>query len=258
MQTVDSPALTVDRHEQLIDHLAVHGTITTNAAAQELAVSVDTIRRDLRALHGRGLLRRVHGGATRLSPLSPSYIGRTSDDSAERTRLADAVVKRFRAGQVIGLDAGTTTTAIAARVPQALQITIVTNSPAAAMALADHQSAHVILLGGNVDLTWMAATGPVTVDAIRSYRFDLAIVGACSFDLAAGATTRSQLEVATKQAFCTAAVETLIPLEASKLNTAAPFRIADSADVSIMVVEDSADAEHIAAWRSAGIDITTV
>lgn len=254
----ESVELVADRHDQLLDHLAVHGKITTNTAAADFAVSVDTIRRDLRSLHDRGLLRRVHGGAIRLSPLSPSYAGRTSDDSAERTVLADAVVEQFRAGQVIGLDAGTTTTAVAARIPQTLQVTIVTNSPAAAMALADHQSARVILLGGNVDLTWMAATGPVTVDAIRNYRFDVAIVGACSFDLAAGATTRSEPEVATKRAFLTASAETLMPLEASKVNTAAPFRIADPSEVSIIVVKGSTDSKLIDTWRSSGIDITTV
>lgn len=258
MQVADHFELVDDRHEHLLNDLRKHRTITTNTAAEELGVSVDTIRRDLRLLHDRGLLRRVHGGAVQLSPLSPSFTGRVSDDSAERSKLADAVVRRFQAGQVIGLDAGTTTTEIAARIPQSLEITIVTNNPAAAIALADHQSAHVVLLGGDVDLRWMATTGPTTVDAIRGYHLDLAVVGACSFDHTAGATTRSQHEVATKRALLTAAAETLMPLETSKLSTIAPFRIADATEVGIVVVEDVADPTLILKWQSAGIDITTV
>lgn len=49
-----------------------------------------------------------------------------------------------------------------------------------------------------------------------------------------------------------------MPLETSKLNTTAPFRIADATEVSIVVVEDVAGPTLIMKWRSAGIDITTV
>ena len=258
MQIDLGPELVAERHQRLIAVLSEHRKIATNAAADELGVSVDTIRRDLRILHDRGLLRRVHGGAVPLSPLSPSYSGRTSDDSRERTKLADGLVQRFRSGQVIGLDAGTTTTEIAARLPVTLEITIVTNNPAAATALADHPTAQVILIGGEVDLRWMATTGPTAVDAIRRHHLDLAIVGACSFDPTAGATTRSHHEVATKQALLAAATQTVIPLESSKLGTIAPFHIAAAHDVEITVVEDSTDPKIISAWRSAGIDITTI
>ena len=84
------------------------------------------------------------------------------------------------------------------------------------------------------------------------------IVGACSFELTAGATTRSQHEVATKQAYFTAAAETLMPLETSKLNTIAPFHIADATDVGIIVMANATDPKLIETWRSAGIDVTTI
>jgi len=104
----------------------------------------------------------------------------------------------------------------------------------------------------------MATTGPTAVDAIRSYHLDIAIVGACSFDLSADATTGSQHEVATKQAFLTAAAEALTALETSKLNTIAPFHIADATDVGIVVMKNATDPNLVKTWRSAGIDVTTV
>jgi DeoR/GlpR family transcriptional regulator of sugar metabolism len=258
MQTSEDVDLVDDRHRWLLEQLAEQRRITTNAAADELGVSVDTVRRDLRALHDRGLLRRVHGGAVQLSPLSPSFSGRANDHSPERARLANAVAESFQAGQVIGLDAGTTTTAIAAAIPQSLEVTIVTNNPAAAIALGDHRSASVILLGGDVDLRWMATTGAATVDAIRSYQFDLAVIGACSYDLTVGATTRSQYEVETKRAMITAAAETLIPLESTKLGTVAPFRIAGPTDAGIAVVGESVGRKTIGQWRAAGVDVTSI
>ncbi len=246
-----------DRQQWILTQLAEKRQVNTNAVAEEFDVSVDTIRRDLRSLHDQGLLRRVHGGAVPLSPLSPSFSGRSADDSTERSQLADLVVRSLRAGQVIGLDAGTTTTEIAARLPQTLQVTIVTNNPAAAVVLADHPAASVVLLGGTVDLQWMATTGPATVDSIRNFHLDLAIVGACSFDATAGATTRSPNEVATKQAFIAAAATTVIPIESNKLSTVAPFHVADPTETDLLVTASALDSAVQEKWHSAGIRVLT-
>lgn len=258
MHTDERPDLVDERRSWLLERLAQRRRVATNEAADLLEVSVDTVRRDLRALHDRGLLRRVHGGAVPLSPLAPSFSGRTADDSPRRAALADAVVRTFRSGQLIGLDAGTTTTRIAACLPTSLEVTIVTNNPAAALALADHPAARVILVGGQVDLTWMATTGPAAVDAIREYHLDLAVVGVCAFDADHGAATRSRDEVATKRAFMAAAAETVMPLESSKLGTVAPFRICGTDAVDRVVIEAGADPERVAACEAAGTAVEVV
>lgn len=253
---MDTVELVDDRQRWLLEQLDENRRIMTNIAAEQLGVSVDTVRRDLRALHDRRLLRRVHGGAVPISQLSSSFSGRSTEQSPSRTALAAAVVARFHTGDVIGLDAGSTTVEIAAQIPQTLNVTIVTNSPAAALALADHRSASVILLGGAVDLTWMATTGPETVDAWRNYRLDLAVLGICAFDPAMGASTRSRNEVPTKRALISAAAETVLPVQAEKLGTQAPFHVASSADIDSLVVESLSDSTIITQCRSAGLDVS--
>lgn len=253
---MDTVELVEDRHRWLLEHLADHRQITTNDAAETLGVSVDTIRRDLRLLHDRGLVRRVHGGAVPVSALPTSFTGRVTDHSPGRTSLAAAVVDRFRSGDLVGLDGGSTNVEIARLIPQTLEITIVTNSPAAATALADHRSAAVILLGGAVDLRWMATTGPEAVDGWRNYRLDQAVLGACAFDPTSGAATRSQHEVATKRAMIAAAAETVLPIQTEKLGTAAPFHVADTSDIDVLVVEPTTDAAFIKRCRAAGISVS--
>lgn len=248
----------VDRHAWLLERLAADRRLLTNDIATTLGVSVDTVRRDLRALHDQGLLRRVHGGAVPASPLAPSFSGRASEDAGERDRLADAIVDRLRPGQVIGLDAGTTGASIAAKIPTSLEITIVTNGPAAALALADHPNATVVLLGGEVDLTWMATVGSSVVDALRGYHLDLAVVGVCSFDLEAGATTRSAREVSTKQAMIAAAAETIVAVESAKLGTVAPFAVAPADAVTVVVAGDHVANPTTGGLRRAGVEVQEV
>lgn len=244
------------RQGWLLEQVAATRSLLTNDAAARLGVSVDTVRRDLRALHDRGLLVRVHGGAVPASPLSPSYSGRADGPSPGRADLAQAVVERFRSGDVIGLDAGTTTAEIAARIPHSLHVVIVTNSPAAAVALADHPSAEVVLLGGTVDLTWMAATGPETVDGWRNHRLDLAVLGVCSFDADVGASTRSRLEVPTKRALVAAAAETVVPVQAEKLETQSPFHVVDTAEVDTVIVEADTPEPVVGRFRRAGVEVS--
>lgn len=250
--------LVAARHEWLLRRLEEQQRISTNAAAQDLGVSVDTIRRDLRALHDRGALQRVHGGAVRTAGLASSFSGRKDEPSGERSRLAAGVVDRLQHGQVVGLDAGTTSTEICSLIPPHLAITIVTNNPAAALALADHPSASVLLLGGEVDLNWMAVTGPTAVEAIGETNLDLAVVGVCSFGPEAGATTRSRSEVSTKRAFVAAAAHTIVPVESEKLGTVAPFRVAGASEVEVLVVEEALTPAARSSYQAAGVDLTTV
>jgi len=246
---VDFSELVEARHRWLLERLRERHRVVTKDAAAALGVSVDTVRRDLRLLRDRGLLRRVHGGAVPVADLPSSFSGRSTESSARRGALAEAVVDRFSSGDLIGLDAGSTNVEIAARIPQTLEVTVVTNSPAAAVALTDHRSAKVILLGGDLNLTWMAATGPDTVDGWRRFHLDLAVLGACAFDPITGAATRSQQEVATKRALIGAAAETILPLQSEKLGAVAPFRVVDPDSIDHLIVDRSASTEALRPCR---------
>lgn len=60
--------LVPDRHGRIIRLLRLHGSVDVTQLARQLGVSAMTIRRDLAALAGQGILDRVHGGAVLRSP----------------------------------------------------------------------------------------------------------------------------------------------------------------------------------------------
>lgn len=57
-----------DRHRAILERVEALGTVKVSELAEELGVSAVTLRVDVRELARRGLVRRVHGGATRISP----------------------------------------------------------------------------------------------------------------------------------------------------------------------------------------------
>ena len=69
-------ALAVTRRAQLLDALHEQGTVRVSELVDALGVTAVTIRRDISQLADEGLVRRVHGGATLVEPLTET----TSDD----------------------------------------------------------------------------------------------------------------------------------------------------------------------------------
>jgi DeoR/GlpR family transcriptional regulator of sugar metabolism len=230
--------------------------VTSDAAARS-GVSVDTIRRDLVALEGLGQARRVHGGAVLQSSLPRSFHERALDAAAGTGDLAQLIVDRLEPGQVIGLDAGTTGVEIARRIPLELELTVVTTSPPAAVALEHHRRLTVVLIGGTVDLTWMAVTGADAVKAIGAFRLDTAVLGACAVHPDVGVTTSSLAEVETKRAWVQAGVEVILPASPEKIDRVAPFVVCPLAELSILACSEELPDHSRRRYRRSGVAVLT-
>ncbi len=68
-ESADPPRFSVSRRERILDELRRSGSVRVGDLARELGVAELTIRRDIGYLADRGLVTRVHGGATLRSRL---------------------------------------------------------------------------------------------------------------------------------------------------------------------------------------------
>lgn len=80
------PRFGIERRERILDELRQHGSVSVRDLAAALDVTEITIRRDIGELADRGLVTRVHGGATLRSTLDTT-VGRVADRSHARYRL---------------------------------------------------------------------------------------------------------------------------------------------------------------------------
>src|SRR5215208_3207788 len=140
--------LTEERRDAILERLQRDGRVVATELSSSLAVSPDTVRRDLRELDEAGLLRRVHGGALPAAVGARPYAARLEQAPAAKAAIARATSRIVRDGQVILLDSGTTTLEVARNLPPDLEATVITNSPPIAVALADHARVEVVVLGG--------------------------------------------------------------------------------------------------------------
>lgn len=209
--------LTQTRHQLILAELEQAHVVSLQDLMAKLSVSESTIRRDLSQLEEAGRLVRVRGGAKRVYHLDreSSYKEKLGRNSGDKALIAETAAAQVSAGQVIYLDAGTTTLAV---IPHLVGqgVTVVTNGLSQADLLCDYGES-VILLGGQVKPKTRAVIGAQAQAQLARYRFDHVFMGMNGVDAEWGYTTPDQEEAALKQQAMQQANQVYVLADASKL-----------------------------------------
>jgi DeoR/GlpR family transcriptional regulator of sugar metabolism len=247
--------LTEERRAVLLTRLQRDGKIVAAEVGPALGVSIDTIRRDLQELANAGLARRVHGGA--LPPTSGAlpYAARQAHAPLAKAAIARATAKLLHDGQVVLLDGGTTTLEVARHLAPDLQATVVTNSPEIASALADHATVEVALLGGILDKGSRVVVGAATIDALRSIRADVLVLGICSIHPEVGITVDELEESYVKRAMIANAAEVVAVASADKLGSAAQYVVAPVSELTHLVTDEALATADLESYRAQGVEV---
>ena len=247
--------LTGQRKQYLLDLLRKTGQIVAKTVSQELGLSEDTIRRDLRELASEGRLQRVHGGALPASPAVGDFAARQQLAPDGKACIGRAAAGLVRAGQVVILDGGTSTLQLARHLPLDLQATVVTHSPTIAVALVEHPSIEVVLIGGKLFKHSVVAVGAAAIEAIARIRADICFIGVTGIHPKAGLSTGDLEESHVKRALIASAAETYVLVSAEKLNAASPYVIVPTTEVAGIIVEPGIAAESLKPYERAGLTV---
>jgi len=144
--------LALERHRIILEQLKANGVVSVNKLSAELKVTEETIRRDLEKLEKQQQLLRTHGGAV---PLEGNMVDlsldlRKNTNIEAKQRLAVEATKHIVPGDVIFLDASTTTFCMSKELKKMKNITIITNSIRVINELAGNDNIKVIAVGGKV------------------------------------------------------------------------------------------------------------
>ena len=247
-------ALPRERQERIIERLRRHGRVVAADLAVEFRVSEDSIRRDLRELAARDLCKRVYGGALLTTTVVP--LAERRQEHVERKRaLAAVAASLVSPRQILFIDAGSTNSAIASALPERCDLTVVTNAPDVALAVLGRPGFEVLAIGGRIDPRIGGAIGSMALRQIQGIRADMCFPGVCGADAETGLWTFDPEEVELKRAMIEASGETVLVATREKLFTAATHHTAPASGIAHLVVERTADAALLDAWRAAGTTV---
>ena len=238
--------LTQQRKRLLLDRLAKDGRIIAKDVSVELALSEDTIRRDLRELASEGRLQRVHGGALPSSPTVANLAARRSMASDEKRRLGRKAASLISRKQRVFIDGGTTHLELVRNLPPDLGITVITHSPTIAAALEPHQAIDVILIGGLLFRHSMVAVGAAALEAIQRLNIDLSFIGLTGLHPREGGTTGDFEEAAIKRAVVERSAEAISLMTREKIGAVSAYGVCAVKDLTSIVVPREAQLKDFA------------
>jgi DeoR/GlpR family transcriptional regulator of sugar metabolism len=247
--------LAAERQQQILERLARDGRVLAAALADTFSTSEDTIRRDLRDLAGRGLCRRVYGGALPVSPASSSVQVRAGEAANRKAALGQTLAALITPESLVFLDSGSTNLAAARAFPKDLRVTVATHDPAIAAALSASPEVTLWLIGGRVSHEIGAALGGRTLADIEALRPDLALLGVCALDPLEGVAAFDPGDAEIKRAILRNSSRVAAGVLNEKLETRAPFAIGRAESLDCVVLEADAPELVAVAFSERGITV---
>ncbi len=250
------------RHALILERVRVEGAVRVADLVRDLGVSDMTVRRDLESLDERGLLIKVHGGATAAAPsalFEPGFSAKSTLQLAEKAAIAAAAARLVEPGMAIALSAGTTTHALAGCLAGIPGITVVTNSLRVAEVLerARRQDQTVILTGG-LRTRSEALVGSFAVTQIRSVHLDLVFMGVHGMETRAGFTCPNLLEAETDIALIEAGRRLVVVTDSAKWGVIGIASIARLDQADVLVTDSGLGAAARSALRDAVGELVVV
>jgi DeoR/GlpR family transcriptional regulator of sugar metabolism len=242
------------RQDFILGRVRERGAVRVADLVRELGVSDMTIRRDLETLDERGLLVKVHGGAT-ASPLAlyePGFSAKSTLQLAEKAAIAAAAARLVEPGMAIALSAGTTTYALAGRLVDTPGLTVVTNSIRVADVLErSHRHDQTVILTGGIRTPSEALVGSFAVAQLRTVHLDMVFMGVHGMEARAGFTCPNLLEAETDVALIEAGRRLVVVADHAKWGVIGIASIARLDQADVLISDAGLDPAAQAAVREA-------
>lgn len=229
--------LSEERLDILLDLVNKHGSVTNQELVARLGVSESTIRRDITALAEEKRLIKVHGGALSVRSRQDfkdfEVSARRVMNVAEKQQIGKYAAKLIENGDLIYIDAGTTTESLVEAIPEGIEAVFVTNALSHAVALSK-KGYNAYILGGKVKPVTEAVVGSGAVLSLGIYNFTKGFFGANGIDIEHGLTTPDIGESAIKTYALSRCKEKYILADSSKFGHVSAISFANIDDVTII------------------------
>lgn len=230
---------TEERYNIILQELKTKGIISVNDLVKMLDASESTIRRDLNALDSDGLLKKIHGGAISIGESTSKHDYkvnvRQNFNVDEKCHIAKYAAELIEDGDVIYLDAGTTTELIIEYI-KADNITVVTNGIVHSKKLLE-KGFKTFILGGEVKAVTEAVIGSSTVEDLKKYNFSKGFFGTNGVSNENGYTTPDVNEAMVKSAAMKRCIESYVLADRSKLDEVSFITFGAIADSTLITIK---------------------
>lgn len=246
--------LAFERQREILGLLGSSGSVHVADVAARLGVTPETVRRDLEKLGRQGRLRRTHGGAVPAHEQDQPFAVRAVAHHAEKQAIARAATALLAPGDVIALDASSTAHELALLL-HGREVTVVTNSLPATLALCQRTPPRVMSTGGWLDPASLSWTGAFAEEALHRVHIGKLFLSSKGVDLQRGLSELDEAQAAIKRRLMAIADEVYLLADHSKFERRAVVYFAALGEVDAVITDAGAGDDLLARLRAAGLRV---
>ncbi len=245
------------RRARILAWLQEEGSARVRTLAEAFDVSEVTLRQDLEKLEADGYIVREHGGAFLKSVTRQvrSMALQHLDNMAAKQRIGRAAAALAGDGETIILDAGSTTTEVAAQLIGKRNMTVITNALNIALMLGAEPGFDVHMTGGHFKAPTLSVSGERSADYFRGLFVQKLFLATAAIDLGAGLTYPALSDIPVKRAMIEAAEKVILVADASKIGARSFTSLGGLELIHTLVTDDTIRPEDRAAIEAAGVEV---
>ncbi|MDT4955067.1 MAG: hypothetical protein QOJ02_3205 [Acidobacteriota bacterium] len=240
--------------ELILVYLLDEPTARASDLALKYKVSKDTIERAIKELGKEKRAKRFHGGVARLSTSDLTYAAFADKAQTVKPSVAETVAQLVENDQAIIIDWSPIALPLARYMPTDLRSTVITNSPAIALAFAEHQHIDVRMIGGQLREGAFVPIEDEEIKVLKTFRVDLCVLGSCYVDLK-GMTSHNREEAKLKEAMIANASKVVVLVSNENLDHAAKFIIGPLDKITHIVADSNVLAKKLKPYENRRIKI---
>jgi len=245
-----------EREQLILNKLSQLGTISVSDLAAELQLSEVTIRSDLKELEEKGWLQRTRGGAA--PAFHRDILERQRLHIEEKQAIARAAAELVEDGDVIMIEAGTTTALIARYLMGKRDVHIVTNSTLVFSYARMNPALQITMTGGEFRRPTESLVGPIALETINRLNVRLAFVGTDGFSLHRGMTTHLVEGGEIVKAMKAHAKQTILVADSSKYGKVGFVSVLPLEEVDLIITDHNLSPQAEGELKEASVSVRLI
>ncbi|PHM73359.1 DeoR/GlpR family DNA-binding transcription regulator [Xenorhabdus kozodoii] len=216
-----------ERRDFIYFYLHEHRAVSISTLVKLISVSHMTVRRDIRILEEEGKVISIAGGIQLNDALRQElpWNEKALIHHRHKRAIGKYAASLVEDGQVVYLDAGTTTFEMAQVLAERFNLTIITNDFSITQHLMNKPQLNLFHTGGQVDKRNYSCVGNSAAMVLRTLNVDIAFISTSSWDLEHGISTPHEEKVLVKQALFEIARRKVLVSDSSKYGKYGMFRV---------------------------------
>jgi len=235
-----------NRLDYITNQLTMKKFVSVDELSQELGVSGETIRRDLKALEEAGVLKKTYGGA---------YLeGSTESDVSVQVRKGIMVPNKeqiailccqfIQPDDTIFLDGSTTSLEIAKQITL-LPITVITSSLLIVSYLSNYKNIRIVSLGGTLDTVNMCFTGETSIENMKGVYARKGFISCRSLSGRYGIMDSNEQIAKVRAAAIKNCYKRYLVADHTKFGNTALYKIADFDSINAVITDEKPEKRWI-------------